>query len=448
MKKLILLILIIPTLSFSQEDDSLTIVAVGEAEKQVEKMFIPEPTYKPGMTPKDVKKAKEISDVVRSDFSFYIQLFEVEGEKSAFLGFDGLKKKGYSYAISQEFSKSGSSLKLSIEAKKLVDNSSVYSRTLEVDLSKPRSFAHSVSNEIYKALTETKSIFQSKILFVSDIPSKGDNIIKELYLMDFDGERIQRLTYKNGFILSPAFSPDNSKIMYTIIEKRWEKIGGRMQRVKNPNLYLMDTVTKKHKLISSENGINSGAIFDKNGDNIFLTLSYRKNADIYRMDTKTFKKSRVTNHWQNDVDPHINGEGNLLTFLSGRAGRAMIYTMDPSGVEKKVKRISYVGKFNAAPKFSPDGKYIAFSSWVDNRFDIYRIDSTGKNLVRLTKNFGSNEEPYFSPDGQFIVFTSQRVISSKKATQDIYIMTRDGKVVKRITRNFGKCFSPRWSNFL
>jgi TolB protein len=91
----------------------------------------------------------------------------------------------------------------------------------------------------------------------------------------------------------------------------------------------------------------------------------------------------------------------------------MIYTMDPSGVEKKVKRISYVGKFNAAPKFSPDGKYIAFSSWVDNRFDIYRIDSTGKNLVSLTKNFGSNEEPYFSPDGQFIVFTSQRVITSK-----------------------------------
>ena len=66
--------------------------------------------------------------------------------------------------------------------------------------------------------------------------------------------------------------------------------------------------------------------------------------------------------------------------------------------------------------------------------------------MRLTKDFGSNEEPWFSPDGEFIVFTSQRVISRKKAVQDIYIMNREGEIIRKITDGFGKVYTPRWSN--
>ena len=175
-------------------------------------------------------------------------------------------------------------------------------------------------------------------------------------------------------------------------------------------------------------------------------MSYQKNADIYQLNLSNGHKKKITSHYSDDVDPHINSDGSLMTFLSGRAGKAMIYTLDPKGREKNVKRISFVGRFNAAPRFNPDGTEIVFSSWVDDRFDIYRIGSNGENLVRLTKNFGSNEEPWFSPDGQFIVFTSQRVITRKRATQDVYIMDRDGEIIRKITSDYGKIFSPRWSN--
>ena len=208
----------------------------------------------------------------------------------------------------------------------------------------------------------------------------------------------------------------------------------------------MDLKTKKLEKLSYKDGINSGAIFNKDGSAIYLTLSNQKNADIYKMDLKTKALTKVTSHFAADVDPHINSDESLMTFLSGRPGKAMIYTLDPKGVEKDVKRISFVGDFNAAPRFNPEGSEIVFSSWVDNRFDIYRIDSNGTNLVRLTKNFGSNEEPWFSPDGEFIVFSSQRVINSKKAVQDLYIMNRDGEIIKKITENYGKVFTPRWSN--
>jgi TolB protein len=218
--------------------------------------------------------------------------------------------------------------------------------------------------------------------------------------------------------------------------------------VKNIDLKMLDLRSKAITTISDKPGINSGAIFSAQGDTIYTTLSFKGNADIYEMSLSSGKTKNVTSHYADDVDPSITKDGLLMAFLSNRPGRAHIYTMDPSAPDKGVKRISFVGQFNAAPRFSPDGKEIVFSSWVDAGFDLYRISSDGNNLVRLTKNFGSNEEAVYSPDGEFIVFTSKRIISRTKAVQEIYIMNRDGEILGQLTQNFGRCYSPQWTNIL
>ncbi len=209
---------------------------------------------------------------------------------------------------------------------------------------------------------------------------------------------------------------------------------------------MLDLNSGKFSTISQKPGINSGAIFSGTGDRIYLTLSFSGNADVYEMGLDGTKMRKVTSHYSDDVDPSITQDGSLMSFLSNRPGRAHIYTMDPSGVEKDVKRISFVGQFNATPRFSPDGKEIVFTSWVDNGFDLYRIGSDGNHLARLTKDFGSNEEPVYSPDGEFIVFTSNKLISRSKATQDLYIMNRNGEILGQLTQGFGKCLSPQWTN--
>ena len=211
---------------------------------------------------------------------------------------------------------------------------------------------------------------------------------------------------------------------------------------------MYDLQTKSMTTVSSKPGLNSGATYSRDPNIIYLTLTAGGNADIYEMNLASSAMRKVTSHYGEDVDPSITADGSMMTFLSNRPGRAHIYTMDPSQTEKDVKRISFVGKFNATPRFSPDGKEIVFASWVDNGFDIYKIGADGQNLVRLTKDFGSNEDPIFSPDGEFIVFTSKRVINSRKAVQEIYIMNREGEVLGQLTQNFGKCFSPMFTNIL
>lgn len=412
---------------FAQE--SVTIVAVGDAEKDKDKIVF-ENIKNAG--PKSAQ-LNQILSIIKKDFLFYKHLFDVQASKSS----DTL------YSVS--FTYSGKDLDISVRSIK--ENKTILSNSFQVLFNNQRSFAHDVANQIYKSIKGVDSIFRTKILYASDRTGNRTNQKKELYIMDFDGSRSQRVTYENAMIISPVISQDNRTVLFTSIESKWEKgSNSKVRKIKNPNLYSYNLITRKKTMLSDKKGINSGAVFAEDGKNIYLTLSNGSNSDIYEMNLKTKATRRITTNFSDDVDPHVNKDGSLMTFLSGRSGKAMIYTMDPRGREKNVKRISYVGRFNSAPRFSPDGKQIVFSSWVDNRFDIYKIDSNGQNLTRLTKNFGSNEEPWFSPDGQFIVFTSQRVLSRTKATQDVYIMNIEGEIVSKITNNYGKCFTPRWSN--
>lgn len=434
MKTLIILLFLMTFNLFAQED--ITIVAVGEAGNEVDIVSIPNLNIIAGF-PSD--KAIEITSIIKSDFSFYKHLFEVSVDSS--------KTEGVRYQLDWKLIKQEDKFVLNFGFKDLPGKKTLSTYSMPVYMFNIRSFAHKVSDQLYQSILGKKSIFETKILFTSDRTSKKGENLKELYLMDFDGERKQRITYRNSLIISPAISPDNTKVLYSAFDSKWKKSKlNKVKKVKNLNLYLYDLKTRKEELISNSIGINSGAVFSSDGQSIYLTLSNQKNSDIYKMNLATKVTKRITAHALDDVDPHINNDGSLLTFLSGRSGRAMIYTLDPSGIDKNVKRISYVGKFNSAPRFSPDGKEIVFSSWVDDRFDLYKIGSDGRNLVRLTKNFGSNEEAWFSPDGEFVVFTSQKVISQKKAHQNIYVMNRDGEIVKQLTNNYGKSYTPRWSN--
>lgn len=426
---------------FAQES-KMTIVAVGEADLEKDSISFIKPNLEK-LNNKEKQQINEFYDIMKSNFSFYKHLFDLSDKEYAKVSD---VSKSVRFIFSSDIDVIENKVWMSYKLLDKTKGENLVGDRKVVWFNNIRSFAHTISNDIYKAMTGKESIFMSKIIFTSDRTSVGKNLRKEVYAMDFDGARKMRLTYDNSIVISPAVSPDGQKIVYTLVDDIVKiRPDGSKNKIKNLNLYSLDLKTKQKRILSSQDGINSGAVFNKSGDSIYLTLSLNNNADIYKMNLASKSLSRITTHFSEDVDPHINSNETLMTFLSGRPGKAMIYTLDPTGKEKDVKRISYVGDFNAAPRFNPDGSEIVFSSWVDNRFDIYRIGSDGNNLSRLTKDFGSNEEPWFSPDGEFIVFSSQRVLSRSKADQDLYIMNREGEVIRKITENYGKIYTPRWS---
>lgn len=430
------------------------VIAVGQAEQDKDKFVLDDPELN-NLTGEQKRLASELVEILRNDFIFYKHKFNSvdylnKGQNSySKPDMEKWTAGGVTYFVASRMDNgAGESIVANFKVWSVLGKKEIFSKNFKVTKDSLRSEGHRIADALYQSITGKPSIFTSKILFVSDRTSTGRDLVKELYLMDFDGRRVERLTNFHSVVISPSISPDNSKILFSLIETKKELSRSKVRSIKNIDLKVYDLKTKSIKSVSDRPGINSGAIFGSNNDTIYLTLSFSGNADIYEMSLSSGKIRKITNHYSDDVDPSINKDGNLMTFLSNRSGRAHIYTMNPADTEKEVKRISFVGQFNATPRFSPDGKEIVFTSWVDNGFDLYRIGSDGNNLVRLTKDFGSNEEPVYSPDGEFIIFSSKRVLSQRKAVQDVYIMNREGEILGQLTQEFGKCTSPQWTNIL
>jgi TolB protein len=434
---LILFFLFLFEATYSQSND-FKIVAVGSAGIAKENMLI---TYDQcSQSATMTKNLQALSEITRNDFAFYSHILNVQMQPSGnvALSLANLKEVTSTNPVYWLHWKCHSrTFELLIYS--LVEQKEKYRSEWKNINDVNRSLAHQFNDLAFQALFQKKSIFNSKIVFSGAIEWSSRRSVKEIYMVDFDGYNLNRITQHRGLALAPAFSPDNKKIIYSLIDSK--KI------IKNVELRELDLQTGNSKIISSKVGMNSGAVYAEDGKGIYATLTFKGNADIYYIDLATGSERAITSSFAEDVDPSITKDGKLLTFLSNRAGKAHVYTLDPSSVEKDIRRISFVGKFNATPRFSPDGSEIVFSSWVDNGFDLYRLSISGQSIVRLTKNHGSNEDPTYSEDGQFIVFSSRKSKrGDKDLDQKLFIMNRDGEILGALTQNFKLCSSPRLSN--
>ncbi len=83
-----------------------------------------------------------------------------------------------------------------------------------------------------------------------------------------------------------------------------------------------------------------------------------------------------------------------------------IWTADEEG--KHVERLTVHTARDVYPKFSPDGRSIAFSSDREGNMDVYVIPTEGGAARRLTIHSADDTVLDWSPDGQSILFASQR----------------------------------------
>jgi TolB protein len=79
----------------------------------------------------------------------------------------------------------------------------------------------------------------------------------------------------------------------------------------------------------------------------------------------------------------------------------------------------------------------------DGNFDIFIINPDGSNMKRLTQENSNNEDPCWSPDGRFLVFSSNR----DGGGYHLYLMNVNGQNQRRLTVLKGQDTAPSWSPF-
>ncbi|XHS77256.1 S41 family peptidase [Burkholderiaceae bacterium UC74_6] len=94
------------------------------------------------------------------------------------------------------------------------------------------------------------------------------------------------------------------------------------------------------------------------------------------------------------------------------------------------------------PRFSPDGRFIAYSATVDGNTDVYVMPTAGGAARRLTFHPGADVVSGWSRDGKRVLFASAREIGNSRSAQ-FYEVSMDGGPEKKVMTAVG--VSADWS---
>lgn len=351
--------------------------------------------------------------------------------------FDSWKAIGADFLLRLSFTLTGESLELDAYAYHVPRMQKIMNKKYKGVTSQLHKIAHRFANDLVFALTGKEGIFLSKIVVSSN---RSGSKFKEIYIMDWDGGNQQKVTSHNSITLSPNWSPDGKKIIYTAYVKKGSK------GLRNPDLFLLDLEKNQRWLVSYRMGLNSGGFFHPDGKSILMTMTEKGNSDIYRVDLDGNIIKKLTNGPSGalNVEPAVSPDGSKVAFSSDRLGKPMIWVMDIDG-SNAGKRTS-AGEYNSSPSWSPDGKKIAFAGLDGRHYDIFIMNADGTNLERLTSakrndgKWSSNEDPVFSPDGRHVMYSSDR-----DGTNQIYMVNADGTNERRVTFDKNHYYKPRWS---
>jgi dipeptidyl aminopeptidase/acylaminoacyl peptidase len=133
-----------------------------------------------------------------------------------------------------------------------------------------------------------------------------------------------------------------------------------------------------------------------------------------------------------DSNPNISFDGNRVVFGSRRTGAPEIYVADAAG--QNVERLTSMrATIAGSPRFSPDGKSIAFDSrQVQGQSDVFVTPAEGGLPKNLSNHPATDTVPTWSRDGRFIYFHSDRNGSSQ-----VWKMRADGSEPRPITTGGG-----------
>ena len=153
-----------------------------------------------------------------------------------------------------------------------------------------------------------------------------------------------------------------------------------------------------------------------------------------------------------DYDPVWSPDGRSIVFTSDRDGSADLYRVAPDG--SALERLTDNPAYDDQAAFSPNSAQLVFvSSRSGGIAHVWTMDVQTRRVKALTSGAGSDFRPAWSPDGKWIAFSSDRGSTWPFAhgrwehlqLVDLYVIHPDGSGLKRITEHGNFCGSPKWT---
>lgn len=291
-----------------------------------------------------------------------------------------------------------------------------------------RGLAHEISDLVYEEITGERGAFNTRITFVSTEGS-GDAREYTLQVSDYDGYNARPILTSGRPIMSPAWSPDGEHVAYVSFE------GGRSA------VYVQEVASGERRRVSGRTGINGAPAWSPDGERLAVALSHEGNPELYVLDLESDETQRITNNRAIDTSPTWGPEGRALFFTSDRSGSPQIYRVAVEG-SRSPERVTFEGRYNAAPALSPDGERLAFVHREDNGNYRIAVMDRSSGLMRVLTDGQLDESPTFSPNGRMILYATEHEDRGVLGAVSV-----DGRAAVRLSQAEGNIREPAWGPF-
>lgn len=260
---------------------------------------------------------------------------------------------------------------------------------------------------------------------VEGIFNSVDPEVSKIWLFPTDGSEPIPVTDGKHKDRSPAWSPTTGNLLF--LSNR----GGTMDQWE---LEISESgQPERLRQITSGRNIRSIVLSD-NGRKIAYSLG-RTTSSIWRVPIqsdaptawadaeKVFSKP---NTFVQYVD--VTSDGSHLVFSADLLGNLDVWTLslkDPNAVPIP---LTSAPSPEDAPRWSPDGKQIAYRAFAHDNQEVFVMTATGGNIRQITKHPAEDSVPSWFPDGKSLVFTSRR-----DGSRDIWrISLENGSIPEKI----------------
>ncbi len=282
-----------------------------------------------------------------------------------------------------------------------------------------RPTGHRIADYVYEKLIGEPGVFSTRVSYVAKVGR-----VFELRVSDADGSGERVALRSPEPIISPAWSPDGTKLAYVSFES------------KKPVVYVQNLATGQKQVVANFRGSNSAPAWSPDGKRLAVVLTKDGGSQMYTLNADGSGVQRLATSSGIDTEPQYSADGQWIYFTSDRGGSPQIYRIPVGG--GAAQRITIDGSYNVTPRLSPDGRTMAFIARNSGRFQLSVMDLSSRQVQVLSESV-KDESPSFSPNGRMIMYASE--IGGRGVLAAVSV---DGKVKQRLTVQAADIREPAW----
>ena len=178
--------------------------------------------------------------------------------------------------------------------------------------------------------------------------------------------------------------------------------------------------------ITNNSAYDAEGSFSPDGKWILFCSFRDRDGELYVMKPDGSQPVRLTNIKGYDGGPFFAPDGKRILYRSDRKGNDLLQIFvadlvfdekgDITGINNE-KQLTNDANVNWGPFFHPDDKHIIYatSAHGHQNYELYAMRDDGSHKIRITYTEGFDGLPVFSPDGKYLMWSSKR--SPDKTTQ-------------------------------